>query len=160
MEGLDLSQRPAAFFRVWNGLGLHERFLARADGLGEPVLIEFRRLRLPPARWDIFGGDGDGLEARVREGEGRGRRAQGLETDLLQGVREEPALELDAGLGGAFACLQFVQGGFGAVDEAFVVDDRGVEGRDEFGEIGLAVDSSFWKGWRLLRVNRRVMRAR
>jgi hypothetical protein len=28
-------------------------------GLGEPVLIEFGRLRLPPARWDLFGGDGE-----------------------------------------------------------------------------------------------------
>jgi hypothetical protein len=29
MEGLDLSQRPAAFLRVREGLGLLERFLAR-----------------------------------------------------------------------------------------------------------------------------------
>jgi len=35
------------------------------------------RLRLPPARRDVFGGDGDRLEARVREGERRGGRAQG-----------------------------------------------------------------------------------
>jgi hypothetical protein len=36
--------------------------------------------------------------------------------------------------------LEFVQGGFGAVDEGFVVDDRGVEGGDEFEEIGLAFE--------------------
>jgi hypothetical protein len=53
-------------------------------------------------------------------------------------VGEEPALELNPVLGGAFAGLEFVQGGFRAVDEAFVVDDRGVEGRDEFKEVGLA----------------------
>jgi len=45
---------------------------------------------------------------------------------------KEPALELDAVFGGAFARLQFVQGGFGAVDEGFVVDDRGIKGCDEF----------------------------
>ena len=33
-----------------------------------------------------------------------------------------------------------MSGGFGAVDERFFVDDRGVEGRDEFGEIGLAFE--------------------
>ena len=140
MEGLDRGERPAAFLRVWNGLGFLERFLARADRLGEPVLIEFGRLRLPPARRDVFGGDGDGLEARFRDGERRGRRAQGLETDLLQGVGEEPALELNSVFGAAFAGLEFVQGGFGAVDKDFVVEDRGVEGRDEFEEIGLAFD--------------------
>jgi hypothetical protein len=48
--------------------------------------------------------------------------------------------ELDAVLGGAFARLEFVQGGFGAVGEGFVVEDRGVEGRDEFEEVGLALD--------------------
>jgi len=48
--------------------------------------------------------------------------AQGLETDLL-GMGEEPALELAAVLGAAFASLEFVQGGFGAVGEAFVVED-------------------------------------
>jgi len=67
-------------------------------------------------------------------------RAQGLETDLLQGMGEEPALELDAVFGGALAHLEFVQGGFGAVDEDFVLDDRGIEGRDEFEEIGLAFE--------------------
>jgi hypothetical protein len=36
---------------------------------------------------------------------------------------EEPALELAAVLGAAFASLEFVQGGFGAVGEAFVVED-------------------------------------
>jgi hypothetical protein len=79
MEGLDRSKRSAAFFGVRNGLGLFERFLARADGLGEPVLIELGRLRLPPARRNIFGGDGDGLEGGFREGERRGGRVQGLE---------------------------------------------------------------------------------
>jgi hypothetical protein len=69
---LDLGQRPAAFLRVREGLGLLERFLARANRRGEPVLFEFGRLRLPPARWDVFGGDGDRLETRFREGEGRG----------------------------------------------------------------------------------------
>jgi hypothetical protein len=59
---------------------------------------------------------------------------------LLQSVSEEPALELDAVLGGAFSGLEFVQGGFGAVGEGFVVDDRSVEGRDEFEEIGLTFD--------------------
>jgi hypothetical protein len=84
-------------------------------------------------------GDGDRLEAGFREGERRGRRVQGLETDLLQRVGEKPALQLDAVLGGAFAGLEFVQGGFGAVGEDFVVEDRGVEGRDEFEQIGLAL---------------------
>jgi hypothetical protein len=60
--------------------------------------------------------------------------------DLLQGVGKEPALELNPVFGGAFARLEFVQAGFDAVDEGFVVDDRGVEGRDEFEEIGLAFD--------------------
>ena len=88
MEGLDLSQRSAAFLWVRNGLGLLERFVARADGLGEPVLIEFGRLRLPPARGDVFGGDGDGLEARFREGERRGRRPQRLETEeVIENIR-------------------------------------------------------------------------
>jgi hypothetical protein len=63
------------------GLGLLEGFVAGADCFGKPVLIEFGRLRLPPARRDVFGGDGDRLEAGFREGEGRGRRAQGLEAD-------------------------------------------------------------------------------
>jgi len=40
-----------------DSLSLLERFLARADRLGEPVLIEFRRLRLPPAGRDVFEGD-------------------------------------------------------------------------------------------------------
>jgi hypothetical protein len=78
------------------------------------VLIEFRRLRLPPTCRDIFGGDGDRLEAGFCEGERRGR---------LQGVREEPPLELNPVFGGAFAGLEFVQGGFGAVHEDFVVED-------------------------------------
>lgn len=43
-------------------------------------------------------------------------------------VGEGLALELDAGLGGAFAGLEFVQGGFGAVDEGVVINNRGVEG--------------------------------
>jgi hypothetical protein len=59
---------------------------------------------------------------------------------LLQGVGEEPALELDPVLGGAFAGLEFVEGGFHAVDEGCVIDDRGVEGRDELEEVGLALD--------------------
>jgi hypothetical protein len=42
--------------------------------------------------------------------------------------------------GGAFAGLEFVQHGFYAVDEGFVVDDRGIEGRDEFDQVGLAFD--------------------
>ena len=32
--------------------------------------------------------------------------------------------------------LEFVQHGFGAVDEGFVIDDRGIGGRDEFEEVG------------------------
>jgi hypothetical protein len=100
-----------------------EGIVAGADRLGEPVLIEFGWLGFPPARWDVFGGDGNRLEAGFREGEGRGGGAQDLETDLLQGVGEEPALELDAVLGGAFTGLEFVQGGLGAIDEDFVVDD-------------------------------------
>ena len=83
MEGLDRGERLAAFFRVREGRGFFECFLARADRLGEPVLIEFGRLRFPPARRDLFGGDDDRLEARFCEGERRGRRAQGLEPDLL-----------------------------------------------------------------------------
>jgi hypothetical protein len=55
-------------------------------------------------------------------------------------VGEEPALELNPVFGGAFARLQFVQGGFGAVDKDFVIDDRGIEGRDEFEKVGLAFD--------------------
>jgi hypothetical protein len=139
-RGLDLGQRLAAFLRVRNGRGFPERFVAGPDRLGEAVLIEFRRLRLPPAGGDVVGGDGDRLEARFHEGERRGARAQGLELDLLQGVREEPALELDAGLGRAFAGLEFVQGGFGALGERFVIDDGGVESRDEFEEVGLAFE--------------------
>jgi hypothetical protein len=99
MEGLDRGQRSAAFFGVRNGLGLLERFVASADGLGEPVLIKFGRLRPPPMRGDIFRGDGDGLEAGFREDERRGGCAQGLETDLLQGVGEEAALGLAAWIG-------------------------------------------------------------
>ena len=93
------------------------------------------RLRLPPARRDVFGGDGDGLEAGFGDRKRRGGRAQGFEADLLQGP-----LELDAILRGALAGLEFVQDGFGTVDEAFVVDDRGVEGRDEFEKVGLAFE--------------------
>ena len=48
MESLDGGECPVTFFRV--GLGFFERFLARADCLGEPVLIEFGRLRLPPQK--------------------------------------------------------------------------------------------------------------
>ena len=74
MKGLDLGECPVAFFRVWNGLGFFERFLARADGFGEAVLIEFRRLWLPPARRDIFGSNYDRLGARFRDREGGGWR--------------------------------------------------------------------------------------
>jgi hypothetical protein len=69
MEGLNCGERLAAFFRVREGRGFFEGFVARADCLGEPVLIEFGRLRLPPAPRDVFGGDGDRLEARFRERE-------------------------------------------------------------------------------------------
>jgi hypothetical protein len=55
-------------------------------------------------------------------------------------VGEEPPLELNPVFGGAFAGLEVVQGGFGAVDEDFVVEDRSVESRDEFEEIGLAFE--------------------
>ena len=41
---------------------------------------------------------------------------QSLEADLLQGVGEEPAPELDAVFGRASAGLEFAQHGFGAVD--------------------------------------------
>jgi hypothetical protein len=58
-------------------------------------------------------------------------------------MREEPTLELDTVLSGAFAGLEFVQGGFDAVGEGFVVDDRGIEGCDEFEEIGLAFDDVY-----------------
>jgi hypothetical protein len=109
MEGLDGSACPAAFLWVWNGLGLLERFLARANCFGEPVLIEFGCLRFPPARRNVFGRDRDGLEAGFREGEGGSGRAQGLETDLLQGMGEEPALELNPVFGGAFTGLEFSQ---------------------------------------------------
>jgi hypothetical protein len=80
MEGLDRGQRSAAFMA-----SASLSALSRADGLGEPVLIKFGRLRLPPTREDTFRGDGDGLEAGFREGERGGGCAQGLETDLLQG---------------------------------------------------------------------------
>jgi hypothetical protein len=88
------------------GLGLLERFGAGADCLGESVLIECGRLRLPPARGDVFGGDSDGLDARLCEGERRGGRAQGLETDLLEGMDEEPALELAAMSSGGWSRLR------------------------------------------------------
>jgi hypothetical protein len=39
-----------------------------------------------------------------------------------------------------YKTLEFVQGGFGAVDEDYIVDDRGVEGRDEFKEVGLTFE--------------------
>jgi hypothetical protein len=39
----------------------------------------------------------------------------------------------------------FIQRGFGAVDEDFVLDNRGVESRDEFEEIGLGFDRSVEK---------------
>ena len=45
---------------------------------------------------------------------------RGLEADLLQGVGEEPAPELDAVFGRASASLEFAQHGFGAVDKAFL----------------------------------------
>ncbi len=48
---------------------------------------------------------------------------------------EELAPEFGAVFGRASAGLEFVQHGFGAVHKAFVVDDRGVEGRDEFEEV-------------------------
>jgi len=124
MEAFDGGERLAAFLRSRNCLSPLEGFVARADCFGEPVLIEFGRLRFPPAGRDFFGGDGDRLETRFREGECRGGRAQGLETDLLQGVGEEPALESDAVLSGAFAGLEFVQGGFRAVGKGFVVGSR------------------------------------
>jgi len=56
---------------------------------------------------------------------------------------KEPALELDAVFGRAFTFLEFVQGCFGAIDEDFIVDDRGVEGRDEFEEVGLAFEDVY-----------------
>jgi hypothetical protein len=54
MHGLDRGECPAAFLRIREGFGFLEGFVADADRLGEPVLIEFGRLRLPPARRDIF----------------------------------------------------------------------------------------------------------
>ena len=48
------------------------------------------------------------------------RACQGLEADLLQGVGEESAPELDAVFGRASAGLEFAQHGFGAVDKAFL----------------------------------------
>ena len=48
--------------------------------------------------------------------------------------------ELDAVVGGALAGLEFLQHGFRALGGDFVVEDRGVEGRDEFEQIGLAID--------------------
>jgi hypothetical protein len=102
MHGLDRGECPAAFLRIREGFGFLEGFVADADRLGEPVLIEFGRLWFPPADGgDVFGGDGNRLEAGFRDGEGGGGRAQDLEADLLQGMGEEPALELDAGLDGA-----------------------------------------------------------
>ena len=59
-------------------------------------------------------------QTRFREGKCRGGRAQGLEADLLQGVGEEPAPELDAVFGRASAGQEFAQHGFGAVDKAFL----------------------------------------
>ena len=105
MHGLDRGECPAAFLRIREGFGFLEGFVADADRLGEPVLIEFGRLWFPPAGGDVFGGNGNRLEAGFRDGEGGGGRAQVLEADLLQGMGEEPALELDAGLDSAFARL-------------------------------------------------------
>jgi len=58
------------FFGVREGRGLFEGFSRRADRLGEPVLIELGRLCFTSAP-DVFGGDGDRLEARFRKGERR-----------------------------------------------------------------------------------------
>ena len=75
---------------------------------------------------------------------GRLRRRSETHQNLRVGrTQTEPALELDAGLGRAFAILEFVQGCFGAVHENFVINDRGVECRDEFEEIGLAFEDVY-----------------
>jgi hypothetical protein len=49
MECLDRGECPAAFLGVREGFGFFERLVAGADRPGEPVLIEFGRLRFPPA---------------------------------------------------------------------------------------------------------------
>ena len=67
MKGLNRGERPKALIRVRDELRLLEGFLARADRLSEPVLIEFRRLRLPPTCRDFFRGDCDRLDARFAE---------------------------------------------------------------------------------------------
>jgi hypothetical protein len=120
---ISASARPRSSGSVNACLRFFERLVTRADRFGEAFLIELGRLRLPPARRDVFRGDSDRLDAGFYEGERRGGgRAQGLEADLLQGVSEEPALELNPVFGGAFAGLEFVQGSFVAVDEGLVID--------------------------------------
>ena len=131
MKGLDRRERPATVIGVRNGLGFLEGFFARADRLGEPILIELGRLRLPPARRNVFRRDRDRLDAGFGDGERRGRRAQRLEADLMKGVGEQPAFEIDAVFGGALSTLQFFERDFRAIDENFVVDDGSVERADE-----------------------------
>ena len=88
MKGLDRRERPATVIGVRNGLGVLEGFFARADRLGEAILIELGGLRLPPARRNFFRRDRNRFDAGFRDGKRRGRRAQRLEADLMKGVSE------------------------------------------------------------------------
>ena len=63
----------------------------------------------------------------------------------MKGVGEQPAFEVNAVFGGAFAALQLFEREFYAVDQNFVVDDRSVERADELNEIGLALDEDHRK---------------
>jgi hypothetical protein len=57
-------------------------------------------------------------------------------TPGINGWRASTAASVAVGVRRAWS----FQGGFRAFDEDFVVNDRGVEGRDEFEEVGLAFD--------------------
>lgn len=140
MKGLDLGERVLPGLGVLDGLGGLQPLLAGADGLGERVLVEFGGLGLPPARGDVFGDDHDGLDAPFRDGERRGRRTEGLEADLMKRMGEKPAFHVDAVLGRVPSSLELLDDGLYALDERFVVGDRGVERTDQFNEIGLALD--------------------
>ncbi len=59
----------------------------------------------------------------------------------MKGVGEQPALEVDAVFGGALSILELFEGDLGTFDENFILGNRGVEGADEFHEVGLPFDS-------------------
>ena len=96
MKGLDRRKRPLALIGVRNGLGLLEGLLARTDRPGDAILVELGGLRLPPARGNVFRRDRNRLDAGLGDGKRRGWRAQRLEANLMKGVGEQPAFEVNA----------------------------------------------------------------